>query len=93
MTEKFKRARLSGSDELFRATRSEVEEGRVGEPPVEPVTETLSVELTSDDIRSIVEALQVVRFPERQRTRLISTEFERLGALQDRLRRLVAEDS
>jgi hypothetical protein len=93
MSERFKRARLSGSDELFRPTRPEgdaAEEGQAGAPPVEPVTDTLSVELAPNEIRSIVEALQVVRFPERQRPRLLSTEFERLGALQERLRRLIA---
>lgn len=94
----FKRARLSGSDELFRATRPEqaeneaVErEGAVDAPPTEPVADTLAVELTVPEVRAVVEALQLARFPERTRPRPTMDEFERLGELQDRLRRLVAE--
>lgn len=89
----FKRARLSGSDELFRPTRASEEdvERLVEGPPAEPVTDTLAVELTAQEIRSIVDALELARFPERQRPRLLSLEFERLRELQDRLRRLVAE--
>ena len=88
-----KRPRLSGSDELFRDTRAEADqEGRTGAPPVEPVTDTLAVELSPDEISAIVEALQLARFPERHRVRPTMTEFERLGLLQDRLRRLIAED-
>ena len=92
----FKRARLTGSDELFRPTRAGAEgpvegEGSVDAPPTEPVTDTLSVELTVEEIRAVVESLQLARFPERQRSRPTMGEFERLGELQDRLRKLIAD--
>ena len=89
----FKRARLSGSDELFRPTRPGEEEGEgsVEGPPTEAVRDALAVELTIEEIRSIVDALELARFPERQRPRLLSQEFERLRELQDRLRRLLAD--
>lgn len=85
----FKRVRLSGSDELFRETRRE----RDAEPPP-PTPEPppgLNVELTADELRAIVAALQLARFPERTRPRPTMTEFETLGALQERLRELLAE--
>lgn len=84
--------RLPGSDELFRDTRAEAREGRAGSPPVEPVTDTLAVELSAEEIHAIVEALQLARFPERHRVRPTMTDFERLGFLQDRLRKLIAEE-
>ena len=86
-----KRPRLPGSEELFRNTRAEGRAGP-GSTPVEPVTDALAVELTPEEIAAIVEALQLARFPERHRVRPTMTEFERLGFLQDRLRRLIAED-
>ncbi len=89
----FKRARLSGSDELFRPTRPAAEEaeGSVREAPTEPVVDTLGVEMTVEEIKAVIEALQLARFPERQRTRPTMVEFERLGQLQERLRSLIAE--
>ncbi len=96
----FKRARLSGSDELFRPTRPGRPEGpegaedrseAVAEAPVAPSADSLSVGLSVAEVKAIVDALQLARFPERQRTRPTMVEFERLGELQDRLRRLVAE--
>ncbi len=89
----FKRARLKGSEELFRPTRpAEPDvEGSIEAAPTEAVTDTLAVELTVPEVESIVEALQLARFPERQRKRPTMGEFERLGELQDRLRRLIAE--
>ncbi len=94
----FKRVRLRGSDELFRDTRADAEaraepaDGGGGPPPPgEPVVETLSVALTVEEVRDLVEALQLARFPDRQRPRPTMVQFETLGALQDRLRRLIAE--
>lgn len=87
----FKRARLSGSDELFRPTRAGEAEGSVEGPPTEPVADTLSVELTVAEIQAVVEALQLARFPERQRPRPRMDEFERLAELQERLRKLIPE--
>ena len=109
----FKRARLSGSDELFRPTvpapaapeapeEADAGSDRSGEPAgtipaganahqPQPAGGTLSVGLSVSEVKAIVDALQLARFPERQRTRPTMVEFERLGELQDRLRRLVAE--
>jgi hypothetical protein len=126
----FKRARLSGSDELFRPTRPQAPERQDGgqdvgqdvgqgggqdgeadgpaapagslEPeariegsskshPAETAADMLSVGLSVSEVKAIVDALQLARFPERQRTRPTMGEFERLGELQDRLRRLVTE--
>ncbi len=99
----FKRARLGGSEELFRPTRPAPPKGKeapedsadgpqaVAEGPAEPSTGKLRVELSGAEVKAIVDALQLARFPERQRTRPTMVEFERLGELQERLRRLVAE--
>ena len=100
MSEKERRERLPGSEELFRNTRAEAEkaaregrslEGRADAPPTEPVTDTLAVELEPEEIRSIVEALQLARFPELHRQRPTIGQFERLGLLQERLRSLLGD--
>ena len=78
-----KRARLPGSSELFRDTRSEAAPA----PPAGPV----AIELTPDELRFIVDALQLARFPELHRVRPTMTQFELLGKLQDRLRKQLGD--
>ena len=81
----FKRVKLSGSEELFRDTRADAP--AVPEPP----PAALGVQLTPDELRAIIAALQLARFPERTRPRPTITEFETLGALQERLRELLTD--
>ena len=91
-SEPFKRKRLPGSEELFRDTRSEA----VGpNPPPVPPADQIAVALDPEEVRWIVDAIQMARFPEMQRARPTMTRYEQLGALQDRLRRLLEppEDS
>lgn len=88
----FKRVRLTGSDELFRETKAGPPAGPdAGAADVAPSTPPVRVDLTADELRSIVAALQLARFPERTRPRPTITEFEHLGALQERLRELLTE--
>ncbi len=75
-----KRARLPGSEELFRDTRYQAQ----SEPPAGAVR----VDLTPEELRWIVDAIQLARYPELQRQRPTITHYERLGELQDRLRKL-----
>ena len=91
----FKRVPLRGSDELFRTT---------GDPDSEPVIDTpdvqiepsqpglVMVELSPGEIQTLVEALQVSRYPDRARPRPTMPAFERLGALQDKLRAHLPEE-
>ena len=76
-----RRGRLPGSEELFRDTRHT--------PPPEPANGSLSVTLTAEELRWIVDALQLARFPELHRQRPTMSQYERLGELQDRLRKLL----
>jgi hypothetical protein len=50
------------------------------------------VELSPGEIQTLVEALQVSRYPDRARPRPTMPAFERLGALQDKLRGYLPEE-
>jgi len=50
------------------------------------------VELSPGEIQTLVEALQVSRYPDRARPRPTMPAFERLGALQDKLRAHLPEE-
>lgn len=89
----FKRVPLRGSDELFRPT------GDAGDvvdtPDVQIETSQpglVMVELSPGEIQTLVEALQVSRYPDRARPRPTMPAFERLGALQDKLRGHLPEE-
>ena len=89
----FKRVPLRGSDELFRPT------GDTGDvvdtPDVQIETSQpglVMVELSPGEIQTLVEALQVSRYPDRARPRPTMPAFERLGALQDKLRGHLPEE-
>jgi hypothetical protein len=95
----FKRVPLRGSDELFRPTQ---DTGDVVDTPdvqfeaVAPVETSqpglVLVELSPGEIQTLVEALQVSRYPDRARPRPTMPAFERLGALQDKLRGQLPEE-
>lgn len=72
--------KLPGSSDLFRDTRHT--------PPPEPVGKNISVEVSTEELRWIIDALQLARFPELHRVRPTMSQYERLGELQDRLRKL-----
>jgi hypothetical protein len=89
----FKRVPLRGSDELFRPT------GDTGDvvdtPDVQIETSQpglVMLELSPGEIQTLVEALQVSRYPDRARPRPTMPAFERLGALQDKLRGHLPEE-
>jgi len=83
----FKRVPLRGSDELFRPTS---DSGEIVDTPEVQIETSLPglvmVELSPGEITTLVEALQVSRYPDRARPRPTMPAFERLGALQDKLR-------
>lgn len=80
-----RRGRLKGSDELFRDTRHT--------PPPDPPNGSVSFAVTPEELRWIVDALQLARFPELHRQRPTMTQYEQLGELQDRLRKLLEPPS
>jgi len=85
----FKRVPLRGSDELFRPTSDQAGGDIVDTPEVQIETSQpglVLVELSPGEIQTLVEALQVSRYPDRARPRPTMPAFERLGALQDKLR-------
>jgi hypothetical protein len=75
--------RLPGSSELFRDTRREAAR--------EPISGPIAIDVTAVELKLIIEALQLARFPELHRVRPTMTQFEDLGKLQDRLRKLLGE--
>ncbi len=83
----FKRVPLRGSDELFRPTGDTGDVVDTPEVQIETSQPGLvMVELSPGEIQTLVEALQVSRYPDRARPRPTMPAFERLGALQDKLR-------
>ncbi|HEX6348111.1 MAG TPA: hypothetical protein VF160_01835 [Candidatus Dormibacteraeota bacterium] len=92
----FKRVPLRGSDELFRPTADpNVQPDLVDTPEVQVETSQpglVMVELSPGEIQTLVEALQVSRYPDRARPRPTMPAFERLGALQDKLRSHLPEE-
>jgi hypothetical protein len=87
----FRRAQLRGSDELFQPTRDN------GEPPAtrpEPATsapvrqvpEGRLVRLTDEEVRTLAEAVQSLKFPgHKPATKPAVDEFERLEELRQKL--------
>lgn len=93
----FKRVPLRGSDELFRPTGDTGDVVDTPDVQVDAPIETsqpglVLVELSPGEIQTLVEALQVSRYPDRARPRPTMPAFERLGALQDKLRTHLPED-
>jgi hypothetical protein len=89
----FKRVPLRGSDELFRPTGDTGDVVDTPEVQIETSQPGLvMVELSPGEIQTLVEALQVSRYPDRARPRPTMPAFERLGALQDKLRGHLPEE-
>jgi hypothetical protein len=91
---KFKRASLTGSDELFRpTTRPRIVEEEP--PPVDTLTDAITevtdrgqsrrVSLSFDEIELLLEAIHAAKYPERAKRPLPLEKFERYDALRDRL--------
>jgi hypothetical protein len=93
---KFKRASLTGSEELFRSTsRPRIVEEEPPAPPVDTLTDAITevtehahsrrVSLSPDDIELLLEAIHAAKYPERAKRPLPLEKFERYDALRDRL--------
>jgi len=88
----FKRATLTGSEELFRPTaRPRVVEETPPPAPLPSLEEPeesgprLKVPLTVDEIDLLLEAIHAAKYPERARRPLPLEKFERYDALRDKL--------
>lgn len=90
----FRRAQLRGSDELFRATESDVPEqevmavevvAEVRTVPAAPHPDQRSVRLSSGDIELLADAVQHLKFPHQATSRPSMERFEQLEALRQRL--------
>jgi len=94
----FRRAQLRGSDELFQPTRTDNGEpavtrderaampSRVTSPPVSSVPEGRLVRLTDEEVQTLAEAVQRLKFPGHKPTNKPPVEeFERLEELRQKL--------
>jgi hypothetical protein len=85
----FKRVSLTGSDELFRATKPEVVETDdtisevVSRKPVEKHYRT--IHLTPEEVELLLDAIQTAKYPERARSKPSLDRHQRLDALRDKL--------
>jgi hypothetical protein len=94
----FRRAQLRGSDELFQPTRTDNGEpaltreeraappSRVSAPPVSSVPEGRLVRLTDEEVQTLAEAVQRLKFPgHKPSNKPPVEEFERLEELRQKL--------
>jgi len=92
----FRRAQLRGSDELFRSTEPEQAEAplapglgndhpSVRPVPASPAPDTRSVRLTEEQIRTLAEAVQHLKFPQKPANRPSIGDFETLEQLRQKL--------
>jgi hypothetical protein len=94
----FRRAQLRGSDELFQPTRTDNGEpavtreeraatpSRVSAPPVSSVPEGRLVRLTEEEVQTLAEAVQRLKFPgHKPSNKPPVEEFERLEELRQKL--------
>jgi hypothetical protein len=89
---KFKRASLSGSEELFRPTaRPRLVEEEPAETVTDAITEVVDhgqqrrISLTPDEIDLLLDAIHAAKYPERAKRPLPLEKFERYDTLRDRL--------
>jgi len=89
---KFKRASLSGSEELFRPTaRPRLVEEEPAETITDAITEVVDhgqqrrVSLSPEEIDLLLDAIHAAKYPERAKRPLPLEKFERYDALRDRL--------
>jgi hypothetical protein len=92
----FRRAQLSGSDELFRPTETDENDNKLSPAlpddhpgvtavPSMPPPGVRSVRLSEDELRTLVEAVQHLKYPQKGTTRPSVDEFEKLDALRQKL--------
>jgi hypothetical protein len=92
----FRRAQLRGSDELFRPTQPEDNDKditpalpeshpAVTAVPAAPPPDMRSVRLSEDEIRTLADAVQHLKFPQKSSTRPSVDDFEKLEALRQKL--------
>lgn len=92
----FRRAQLRGSEELFQPTRPDTGEppatrdvgvpAAAPAPPVRTAPEGKLVRLTEDEVRTLAEAVQGLKFPGHKAvTKPAVDEFERLEELRQKL--------
>jgi len=92
----FRRAQLRGSDELFRSTEPEKADAPISPAmpqdsanhpvPQAPSPQQRSVRLSEDEIRTLAEAVQHLKYPQqKQPIRPSVDDFERLEDLRKKL--------
>ena len=89
---KFKRASLSGSEELFRPTaRPRLVEEEPAETVTDAITEVVDhgqqrrFSLSPEEIDLLLDAIHAAKYPERAKRPLPLEKFERYDTLRDRL--------
>jgi hypothetical protein len=92
----FRRAQLRGSDELFRPTEEGEDNGAVSPAlpidnpaitavPAAPSPDLRSVRLTEDQIRTLADAVQHLKFPQKAAARPSISDYEKLEELRQKL--------
>ena len=92
----FRRAQLRGSEELFRATEKPenneaispglpLEHPGVTAVPAAPAPDMRSLRLTEDQIRTLAEAIQHLKFPQKSPARPSIGDYEQLEELRQKL--------
>ncbi|MFN2582223.1 MAG: hypothetical protein ABR498_05720 [Candidatus Dormibacteria bacterium] len=92
----FRRAQLRGSDELFRPTEEQGEDDAVSpsDPvdhpavtavPAAPGHDLRSVRLTEEQLRTLADAVQHMKFPQKTTARPSISDYEKLEELRQRL--------
>ena len=92
----FRRAQLRGSDELFRSTEPEQSEvplapglgddhPSVRPVPASPAPDVRSVRLTAEQIQTLADAVQHLKFPQKPSNRPSIGDFESLEQLRQKL--------
>ena len=84
----FKRVQLTGSEELFRPTRPQLVEETADETikeTVDPQPKELlyrTLHFTPEEIELLLEAVQIAKYPDRQRPKPALDKFDALDALR-----------
>jgi hypothetical protein len=91
----FRRAQLRGSEELFRTTADENGDGdqapmeeagpSIHPVPAAPTPDVRSVRLTEEEIGTLIEAVQSLKFPGKTASRPSIGAFEELEELRQKL--------
>lgn len=96
---KFKRVSLVGSEELFRPTRPELVR-ELREPTDEAIKEVLRpapeklplrLDLTEAEVRLLLDAIQIAKYPDKTRPKPSLDKFERFDGLRAKLQEELGE--